>query len=270
MHEKLAALKSSLLVHGRVIVAFSGGTDSAFLMKIAADTLGTNGVLAVTGASETYTPSELEFAKAMASGMGVRHVVMETNELADDAFTSNTAMRCYHCKGEFYAKVRELARAENIDVILDGTNADDTGDYRPGRIAVREHGVVSPLLDAGFMKAEIRALSKEMGLPSWNRPANPCLASRIPYGSRITREKLEAVARAEAFLRERGFGEVRVRHHDAVARIEIPLCDMNRFLEGEVRGEAARRLKEIGFTWVALDIEGYTMGSLNRAVRPKE
>lgn len=266
LQQKLAGLVQTIRGYGTVIVAYSGGTDSTLLLRVCADALGKERVVAVTASSETYTPAELAFAREITARLGVRHVVLATDELHDEAFASNTPDRCYHCKNHFYHDVRAFGAAEGIATIVDGSNADDLGDYRPGRRAAQENGVLSPLLDAGMTKEEVRTLSRELGLPSWDRPASPCLASRIPYGNRVTREKLEAIALAEEYLRELGFPVVRVRHHGEIARIEVAEEDLGRLCEAEMRKKVASRFREIGFTWVALDLDGYRMGSLNRVL----
>lgn len=264
---RYAALKDDIRARARVIVAFSGGTDSAFLLAVCAEVLGTGQVLAVTASSETYTPAELEGARQLARSLGVAHRVLATDELTDESFVANPPDRCYHCKRHFFGDLRALAAAEGIAHLLDGSNADDVHDYRPGREAAREAGIESPLMAAGLTKEEIRALSRERGLPTWNKPANPCLASRIPYGTRITRDMLAAVAAAEDFIRDRGFTMVRVRHHGAMARIELASDELPRFMDEANRGAVAAHLRGLGFTWIAVDLEGYRMGSLNAAHR---
>jgi pyridinium-3,5-biscarboxylic acid mononucleotide sulfurtransferase len=263
---KLKELKKIIAAYGRVVVAYSGGTDSSFLLKICAEVLGKERVIAATGSSETYTPGELSFARRIARDFRVRHVVIETDEIHDEHFSSNTKLRCYHCKSNFYSKLASLARSEHIDFVLDGTNIDDETDYRPGMRAALEWGVKSPLAQSGMTKEDIRRYSKKMGLVTWDKPANPCLASRIPYGSRITKEKLSMIAEAEEFIREMGFKTIRVRHHDSIARIEVPLSDLPRMVRKDIRERIGERLKRIGFCWVALDIEGFKSGSLNRAL----
>lgn len=260
------SLKEIIRTYERVIVAFSGGTDSTFLLKMCVETLGSSNVIAATAVSATYTPKELAFTKETAGEMRVKHIIIHTDEINDEEFTANTGLRCYHCKKNFYTKLREAAEKENIPVIVDGTNSDDDGDYRPGRTAAAEQGIQSPLMEAGISKDEIRRLSRSIGLQSWDRPANPCLASRVPYGSRITAEKLETIARAEEFMRDMGFRTVRVRHHDTIARIELPKPDLLRFMENNRREEAHRYFKELGFTWITLDIGGYRMGSMNESL----
>lgn len=264
------ALKAILASYDRVMVAFSGGVDSSFLLKVCVDVLGRDNVVAATGASETYTPSELELAKQTAGEMQVRHLILRTDEIADEDFAANTRLRCYHCKKHFYAKLREAADKEKIRFILDGTNSDDRRDHRPGRMAASEAGILSPLLDAGMTKEEIRRYSRALNLKSWDRPANPCLASRVPYGTRITREKLERIAAAEDFIRSKGFVTVRVRDHGDVARIEVPKEDMPRLLEDGTGEEIEGHLKRLGFTWITVDIGGYRTGSLNEILEDSE
>jgi uncharacterized protein len=270
MNDNMDKLKTILKSYEQVMVAFSGGVDSSFLLKICADVLGSKNVIAVTGASETYTPEELEFAENMAREMNLRHIIIRTDEIGDEDFVSNTKLRCYHCKKNFYAKLRETADTEKIKFIVDGTNMDDKDDYRPGLKAAVEFEILSPLLDAGLTKSEIRLHSKAIGLKSWDRPANPCLASRVPYGLRITREKLKVIAQAEDFLRRMGFINIRVRHHDTIARIEIAVQDMPRFMENDIREKTNQYMKSLGFTWVALDIGGYRTGSLNEVLAEAE
>lgn len=262
--DKLAALIGS---RPKALVAFSGGVDSTLLLKICADVLGPRNVTAVTGVSQTYTPEELRTAKRIARGFGVRHVLIETDELACAAFAANPADRCYHCKRELFGKIAALAGSLGLDAFYDASNVDDLADYRPGRRATEELGVVSPLLQAGLTKKDVRALSKRLGLASWDKPANPCLASRVPYGTPITLETLERVRAGEKFLRSLGFPVIRLRHHGEMARIEVPAADLPRLVRPATARRVAARLRTIGYLWTAVDIEGYRMGSLNRAVR---
>lgn len=267
MTEKLRNLKEVILKYGRVIVAFSGGVDSSFLLALCAQTLSKGNVKAVTASSEIHDESELILAREIAANLGVEHIIIRTGELNDPAFTANPPDRCYHCKKSFYDKLCALSNEMSISVILDGSNTDDMSDYRPGRKAAGEAGIKSPLMENGFAKKDIRELSRIMNLPNWDKPANPCLASRIPYGSSITKEKLEAVAKAEAFIRNLGFGNVRVRHHDSVARIELPEQDLLRFFQSDIKS-VSQYIKSLGFTWIALDIDGYRTGSLNSIFSP--
>ncbi len=250
-----------------VLVAFSGGVDSAFLLKVAADSLGRN-VLAVTAVSPTYPQEEHDRACALARALGVRHISIFTDELADPTFASNPPNRCYHCKKALFGKLREIAARENLRVIVDASNADDLSDYRPGRKAAEEAGIRSPLVEAGLVKAEIRLLSKEMGLETWDKPSAACLASRLPYGERITPEKLRRIDAAEKILRELGFKQVRVRSHGDLARIEVESEALPKLASPGTRDHVAAELKKLGFTYVTLDLLGYRTGSLNEALLP--
>lgn len=266
-HDRLAALIGKM---GRACVAFSGGVDSALLLRVCLDTLGEKDVLAVTASSAIRPEGEARGAAELARSLGARHVFLATDEMEDPDFVKNDGDRCYHCKKKFMTGLAVLARDEGFALLCDGTNADDESDYRPGRRALEELGVRSPLAEAGIGKEEVRALSRDLGVPAWDRPANPCLASRIPYGTPVTLERLAAVAEAEAFIVSLGFPGVRVRHHNTIARIEVPLPDMARLLNGETRERIESFLRGLGFTWVALDLGGYRTGSLNRALNEKE
>ncbi len=250
----------------KICIAFSGGVDSTLLLKIARDALGMNNVLAITAVSNTYTRTEKETASRMAAFIDVLHFFLPTDEVADQEYASNPPDRCYHCKKHFYETLLPVARSKGFELICDGSNLDDLADYRPGKKAGEELGVRSPLIEAGMAKADVRALSRELGLPGWDRPANPCLASRIPYGSKITSEKLSVIEKAEKFIHTMGFALVRVRHHELIARIEIPPEDMRRFIEHPQKDELCSYLKGLGFTWVALDIAGYRTGSMNESI----
>jgi uncharacterized protein len=261
--DKLRAIIGS---RPKALVAFSGGVDSTLLLKVCRDVLGPGNVTAVTGVSQTYTPEEKATARRVARGLGVRHVLIETDELACAAFAVNPADRCYHCKKELFGKIADLARTLGVDAFYDASNVDDLSDYRPGRRATEEFGVVSPLVLAGFTKKDVRALSKRLGLASWDKPANPCLASRVPYGTPITQETLDKIRAGEKFLRSLGFQVVRLRHHGDLARIEVPAADLPRITRPAAVRKIAARLRAIGYLWAAVDLEGYRMGSLNRAV----
>lgn len=258
----------------KAVVAFSGGVDSTLLLRLCCDILGRRNVLAVTGVSQTYTHEERTAATRFARTLGVRHILLETDELAFREFAENPGNRCYYCKQELYRKIAGVALKKGFPAILDATNADDLTDYRPGRQAAEERGVISPFVLAGFTKKDIRDLSKKLALPSWDKPANPCLASRVPYGTRITEEVLKKIHAGEKFIRDLGFPIVRLRHHDELARIEIPVEDFPRVLKRGTLQKIAVHLKSLGYLWIALDIEGYRTGSLNRTLarpaRPSE
>ncbi|MFQ6092983.1 MAG: ATP-dependent sacrificial sulfur transferase LarE [bacterium] len=269
VEEKLQRLEATLEKMGSLLVAFSGGVDSTFLLKVAYDCLGDN-VIAVTANSDTYSSQELVEAKGFAEALGVRHMIIDSEELHIQGFRENTPQRCYYCKQELFSRLKGIARRENVAWVADGTNSDDTGDYRPGMKAAAELGVRSPLKEAGLTKEEIRRLSKKMGLPTWDKPPLACLASRFPYGTEITREELRRVGEAEKLLRNRGIRTVRVRHHGHIARIEVGVKEMARFFEPDFRTEVIEELKRLGYLYVALDLEGYRSGSMNEVLNPEE
>ena len=265
-YKKLANLKANIEKYDKVMVAFSGGVDSTFLLAVCAETLGKHNVEAATAFSSIHSESELSYAKSIALKTGIHHTAIESHELSDTVFSSNPKDRCYYCKKNMFSKLLAISKKMNIRLVLDGSNADDVSDYRPGYKALSELEIISPLMDAGLTKEEIRFLSKEMNLQTWDKPANPCLASRIPYGNIITKEKLATVDKAETFIRSMGFDTIRVRHHDSIARIELSPEDISRFMIHGIREQVVRHLKKLGFTWIAVDIEGYRMGSLNSAI----
>jgi uncharacterized protein len=263
---KLDKLKEVIGSWPKAVVAFSGGVDSSLLLRLCRDILGRGNVVAVTGVSQTYTPEEKARAKRFAKELEVRHVLLETDELACPEFARNPGDRCYFCKTELFGKISALAAEKGIPAVFDATNADDLADYRPGRRAAGECGVASPFVLAGFTKNDIRNLSKKLGLASWDRPANPCLASRVPYGTPITAETLDKIHSGETFIRKLGFPIVRLRHHGQLARIEVPAPDLVRLLGPGTRRKIAAHLKSLGYLWIAVDLEGYRTGSLNESL----
>ncbi len=265
--ERLRELERMVAPYGSALVAFSGGVDSSLALAICARALPKEQVLAVTSNNETYLPSELDLAREFAGSLGVEHLIVNTRELDNPDYASNPANRCYFCKSTLYSDLRGIARERGYACVVDGANADDEGDYRPGRKAAKELEVVSPLSLAGVGKAEVRELAKHLGLPSWDKPALACLSSRFPYGQEITAEKLAQVARAEEFLREQGFRQVRVRHHGEIARLEVGPEEMERAFA--LREKISAELKEAGFLYVTLDLSGYRSGSLNAALGKK-
>ena len=261
-------LKKILKRLGKVAIAFSGGVDSTFLLKAAKDVLGSGNVLAVTATSETYPSSELKEAKRLAKKIGVRQVIIRTGEFNDPKFRKNPPQRCYYCKKELFSRISEIAGREGFKHIADASNYDDKKDFRPGSRAAKERGVASPLKEARLTKDEIRGLSKRLGLPTWNKPSYACLASRIPYYDTITRRKLGMIEKAEDILRNKfGFSQVRVRCHGDIARIEVTPREIRKFSKGETACGAAKRLKDLGFKYVTVDLLGYRSGSMNETLR---
>ncbi len=249
-----------------VVVAFSGGADSTFLAKAAKDALGDRAVL-VTADSETYPASELQEAIRLAAQLGMRHVVVETRELDNPEYAKNSPNRCFFCKEELFAKLQPIAEQEGVAHLVYGANMDDLGDHRPGMEAARRMGVRAPLIEAEFWKAEIRELSREFRLPTWDKPSFACLSSRFQYGDAITAEKLRRVEAAETFLRSLGFRQFRVRHHDGLARLEIAREEMARLWEDGVQDAIIVRLRELGYLYVTVDLQGFRSGSANDALR---
>lgn len=264
LQEKRERLVAQLRDWGGVLVAFSGGVDSTFMAAVAHEALGA-GAVAVTGISPSVAPSEREEAAALARQIGIHHEWVDTHEMDNPDYVANSEMRCYHCKDELYSVLGAIAARAGDAVVVDGTNFDDAGDFRPGRQAAALHNVRSPLLELGFTKAEIRELSRQLGLPTWDKPAMACLASRIPHGTAVTVEALDQVGAAEAVLRAFGMREIRVRHHGDVARIETDSDGMEIAFAPGNRGKIVARLQNLGFKHVALDLAGYRQGSMNGA-----
>ncbi|MBN2562682.1 MAG: ATP-dependent sacrificial sulfur transferase LarE [Phycisphaerae bacterium] len=251
----------------RVVVAFSGGVDSVFVLKVAVEALGARNVLAVTGDSPSVPARDREDARRAAESMGVEHLLIDPGDLENPEYLSNPPNRCYHCKDALYERIEPVLAERGLRTIVSGTNADDLGDYRPGRLAAKEHSVREPCAEAGLTKADIRALSAEMGLSAFDKPASPCLSSRVQYGETITPEKLRMIDRAETFLRdEMGMRECRVRHHDRLARIEVPAESIASLAEPENRAKIDAAFRGIGYQYVAIDLRGFRSGSMNEVI----
>lgn len=264
--EKLKKLMDILREMESVVIGFSGGVDSTFLLKAAKDALGDK-VMAITASSSTFPEREMKEAIAFAESINVKHRIIRSEELDIEGFSKNPKNRCYYCKHELFSKIKDIASAEGFKFVVDGSNLDDTGDYRPGMDAARELGVRSPLMEAGLGKNDIRILSKEMGLPTWDKPSFACLSSRVPYGQEITQKKLNMIDAAEQYLLDLGFRQVRVRHHGDIARIEVSPEERVKLFDVDVMDKVANRLKDIGFNYVTLDLKGYRTGSMNEVLK---
>ncbi len=265
--EKIFAVKNSLRSLGRIIVAFSGGVDSSVLLKLSVESVGKENVIAVTATGDMYPSQEKARAKRIASLIGINHIFCENPAVRNPEFLANTNLRCYHCKKAVMGYLKTLAAQRGFDAVVAGENADDVSDYRPGHKAIEELGIVCPLKDAGLTKAEIRTMARDSGLPNWNAPAGPCLVTRIAYGQVIDLKLLRKIDEGEMFLRDLGFDIVRLRVHDKVVRIEVPPAEIRKLIQGDLRERIMRKLKELGFTYVSVDLTGYRMGSLNEMLK---
>jgi uncharacterized protein len=269
VEEKLSKLKAIVSELESVVVAFSGGVDSTLVTKVCYDVLRDNS-MAVTARSETYPDFEFKEAQKLAKEIGIKHLVIDTSELAIEGFANNPPERCYFCKTELFGKLKDIAKEQGFLNVADGANLDDTQEFRPGLQASKELNVRSPLKEAGMTKKDIREVSKMLNLPNWNKPAYACLSSRFPYGQSITEEKLSMVSEAEKYLRGLGLVQFRVRHHETIARIEVLPDDINILTNSPAREELTAKFKEIGFTYVTLDLAGYRSGSMNEVLTETE
>ena len=266
LDDKYHRMQEILRELGRVAVAFSAGVDSTLVLRVAADTLGPDNVIAVTGRSDSLAEGEFEEARSLAVACDVEHVVLDTAEFNDPRYLANPADRCYFCKTELYDKIGALVNERGLSAIVNGANAEDYDDWRPGLRAAAEHHVRAPCAEAGMTKQDIRDLSKRLGLPTFDKPAMPCLSSRVQIGEYITSDKLRMIERGEAFLRSLGLRDVRVRHHGRLARVEVPADRIAECMEPHMRARIDAKLREIGYTWVAMDLRGFRSGAMNEAL----
>jgi len=264
-YNKLEQLKENIKKMGSLVIAFSGGVDSSFLTKVAYDVLG-NKVLCVTAKSSTFPKRELKEAIEFAKSFNIAHRIIESEELQIEGFADNSINRCYLCKKELFSKIKQLAINEGYNFVAEGSNLDDLGDYRPGLKAIEELAIISPLKDAYLTKDEIRFLSKEMGLKTYNKPSFACLSSRFPYGEKITKKKLDMIDKAEQYLLDLGFLQIRVRHHNNIARIEIYQEEFEKLIRKDIRNKVCNKFKELGFTYTVMDLDGYRTGSMNEEI----
>ncbi len=265
LDEKYQLLKDNIRKRGSAAIAYSGGVDSTFLIKVSQEVLGDR-LIAITATSSTYPERELKEAIQYAKDMGVKQIIISSEELDIEGFASNPKNRCYYCKKELFTKLKKTAEDNNMEYVFDGSNYDDIGDYRPGMQAAEELGVISPLKEAMMTKEDIRELSKNLGLPTWDKPSFACLSSRFPYGNQITAPKLKMVEEAEQFLLDLGFRQVRVRHHGDMARIEVSPEEREKFYSAAIMDEVGQKLKSFGFTYITLDLLGYRTGSMNEVL----
>ena len=266
LQDKYIRLQQCLRDLAHVVVAFSGGVDSTLLLRVALDTLGREHVLAITGASELIPAREIAEAEALARAVDAEHILLRDNVLGDELIAANPSNRCFFCKAKIFTKFASVAAEKGFTVLVDGANADDTGDWRPGQQAARNLGVRSPLLETGMTKADIRELSRELGVPTWQKPSYACLASRVPYGTKLTCEILGSIEAAEDFFHDLGFLQMRLRHHGELARIEVTEAEIPRLLEPDLRARVVAKLRELGYQYVTLDLQGYRTGSMNEVL----
>ncbi|SHK85641.1 uncharacterized protein SAMN02745136_03531 [Anaerocolumna jejuensis DSM 15929] len=269
LDEKYKLLQDNIKSRGSAAIAFSGGVDSTFLVYAAHEVLGDK-LIAVTATSSTYPERELKEAIQYANDMGVKHIIINSEELDIEGFAQNPKNRCYYCKKELFTKIARVAKDNGVEYIFDGSNIDDTGDYRPGMQAARELNVVSPLKESGLTKEDIRELSRKLNLPTWDKPAFACLSSRFPYGTQITKPKLKMVEEGEQFLLDMGIRQIRVRHHGDIARIEVSPEEREQFFDIKVMDNISNKFKQIGFIYVTLDMSGYRTGSMNEVLSSEE